>query len=255
MEGLSGMEYNARASTDDFHEPSLAAGSAWARRLRMVTETKTYDILVRVPLIAWFIFICFKLTIRLKSYVASAPADLPDSLFYSNILLQGSLFLFLVTFMTFIILRPSPLRKASGLQPRVTAAMGTFMLSTVVLLSPREHGVELNVLSAVLILSGHVLSVYVVFWLGRSVSIMAEARRLVVRGPYAVVRHPLYVAEEIAVIGLLIQFFSILTILIVGVHLYLQIARMINEERVLSQEFPAYEEYARRTARIIPGIY
>ncbi len=70
-----------------------------------------------------------------------------------------------------------------------------------------------------------------------------------------VVRHPLYVAEEIVVIGLLIQFFSILMILIVGVHLYLQIARMINEERVLSQEFPAYEEYARRTARIIPGIY
>ena len=30
---------------------------------------------------------------------------------------------------------------------------------------------------------------------------------------------------------------------------------MKNEERVLSGAFPEYEDYARRTARVIPGLY
>jgi len=35
----------------------------------------------------------------------------------------------------------------------------------------------------------------------------------------------------------------------------LQFARMIYEERVLRETFPEYAAYARRTARLIPGIY
>ena len=44
--------------------------------------------------------------------------------------------------------------------------------------------------------------------LGRSVSVMPEARRLVVQGLYRRIRHPLYLAEEIATIGCFLQFRS-----------------------------------------------
>jgi protein-S-isoprenylcysteine O-methyltransferase Ste14 len=39
------------------------------------------------------------------------------------------------------------------------------------------------------------------------------------------------------------------------VHVGCQLQRMKNEERVLSGAFPEYDDYARRTARVIPGLY
>jgi len=105
------------------------------------------------------------------------------------------------------------------------------------------------------VLLGTCLSSIVLFRLGRSFSLMAEARKLVTTGPYAIVRHPLYLAEEIAVIGTLLQFFSIYTLMIFGVHLWIQIQRMKNEEAVLRDAFPGYVDYQARTFRLIPRVY
>ena len=84
---------------------------------------------------------------------------------------------------------------------------------------------------------------------------MAEARRLVTSGPYSLVRHPVYLCEEIAIVGTLLQFLSPATIAIFAVHVCIQFQRMRNEERVLRQAFSDYTEYeARTSARILPGI-
>jgi protein-S-isoprenylcysteine O-methyltransferase Ste14 len=93
----------------------------------------------------------------------------------------------------------------------------------------------------------------VLSWLGKAFSIMAEARRLVTHGPYRYVRHPLYVCEEIAVIGIFIQVMSPMALMIFVLHAVCQIRRMLNEERVLQAAFPEYENYARRTPRLIPA--
>ncbi len=84
---------------------------------------------------------------------------------------------------------------------------------------------------------------------------MAEARHLVTEGPYAVIRHPLYLAEEIAVLGVFLQFMSFWAGILLVAHFGLQIQRMLNEEQILRQAFPGYEAYMKRTARLIPGIY
>ena len=84
---------------------------------------------------------------------------------------------------------------------------------------------------------------------------MAEARHLVTEGPYAVIRHPLYLAEEIAVLGVFLQFMSFWAGILFVAHLGFQIQRMRNEEQILRQAFPEYEAYMKRTARVIPGIY
>jgi protein-S-isoprenylcysteine O-methyltransferase Ste14 len=83
---------------------------------------------------------------------------------------------------------------------------------------------------------------------------MAEARRLVTKGPYAIVRHPLYICEEIAILGVLIPVISPLAVLIVLVHALLQLRRMLNEEKVLRATFSEYEDYAARTPRLIPRL-
>jgi protein-S-isoprenylcysteine O-methyltransferase Ste14 len=84
---------------------------------------------------------------------------------------------------------------------------------------------------------------------------MAEARRLVTSGPYRFVRHPLYLAEELAIIGISMQFFSLSTALVLAVQIAFQLRRMYNEEAVLAESFPEYAAYQQRTARLLPGIY
>jgi diacylglycerol kinase len=105
------------------------------------------------------------------------------------------------------------------------------------------------------LLAGNYLCVVALLHLGRSISIMAEARKLVTGGPYAVVRHPLYLAEQIAIVGVFLQFLSWQAALILLLHFVFQVRRMINEERVLADSFAEYGDYAERTSRLIPGIW
>jgi protein-S-isoprenylcysteine O-methyltransferase Ste14 len=99
------------------------------------------------------------------------------------------------------------------------------------------------------------LSVFALAHLGRSFSLMAEARRLVTSGPYRVVRHPLYLFETVATLGVLLQFFSLYTFLLFLAYIVIQLQRMKNEEAVLERVFPEYREYRSKTARIIPRVY
>ena len=91
--------------------------------------------------------------------------------------------------------------------------------------------------------------------LRRCLSIIPEARRLVTSGPYRLVRHPLYLAEQIAAIGCAMQFWSIGAVILLLVQFGFQLRRMANEERVLERHFPEYTRYRQTTARLIPGIY
>jgi protein-S-isoprenylcysteine O-methyltransferase Ste14 len=161
--------------------------------------------------------------------------------------------LFLALVAATVLTRLRPVAKAQGVQPRVSALLGTFLCTTLAFLSPADLHWFWTTLSAALIIAGASLAFVVLRWLGRSFSIMAEARSLVTSGPYALVRHPLYVAEELAAIGILIQVFSPIAIAIFAAHLLLQLQRTRNEETVLRATFPEYAEYAARTPWLIPG--
>lgn len=112
-----------------------------------------------------------------------------------------------------------------------------------------------TLLSAALILTGNALCIYVLSRLGRSFSIMAEARTLVSDGPYGIVRHPLYLAEQIPILGIFIQFASVPAAVLVALQFAFQLRRMFNEERLLRETFPEYAAYMTRTARLIPAVW
>jgi protein-S-isoprenylcysteine O-methyltransferase Ste14 len=98
-------------------------------------------------------------------------------------------------------------------------------------------------------------AVYSLLWLGRSFSLMPEARRLVTGGPYSLLRHPLYVGEELPLIGFVMLSLSGLTFALLLLQICCQFFRMQYEEEVLFAAFPEYAEYKMRTFRILPGLY
>jgi protein-S-isoprenylcysteine O-methyltransferase Ste14 len=154
-----------------------------------------------------------------------------------------------------IIVRLRPVAKAPGFIPRLFALAGTCMPSFMTLLPRNPDSLPINVASLLLVALGFGLAVYAFTHLNRSASIMAEARRLVTSGPYRLVRHPVYLFEEIGIIGLALPYASIWAVLWLVVHMGFQLQRMKNEERVLSSAFPEYDDYARGTRRLIPGLY
>ena len=101
---------------------------------------------------------------------------------------------------------------------------------------------------------GLAFSVFALAALGRCFGIFPEARGLVTHGPYGWVRHPLYLGEYVAAAGILISVISPLALALYAGLVALQVWRALNEERVLSQAFPEYAEYARRTPRFVPSL-
>jgi protein-S-isoprenylcysteine O-methyltransferase Ste14 len=160
-------------------------------------------------------------------------------------------FILLIIFMTLV--RLKPLNTARGWEPRFSALMGTFLTCLLPLLPQTEISPTLQIISIVLIVCGFSLSIWVARWLGRSLSVTAQARKLITRGPYAIVRHPLYLTEEIAVVGLILSHFSLEAMLLGAVQWAFQLRRMANEERVLRSTFSEYADYANKTPKLIPN--
>jgi protein-S-isoprenylcysteine O-methyltransferase Ste14 len=153
------------------------------------------------------------------------------------------------------IVRLKPIRNAEGFEPRLSALAGTFLSIALVMLPLADIGTGLRVTSLILIAAGWVLSACVLLWLGRAFSVMAQARRLVTTGPYAIVRHPLYLCEEIMVLGVALTHLSVAAVFIVAVQWMFQLRRMTNEEKVLGAAFPECAAYAARTPKIIPRLF
>jgi protein-S-isoprenylcysteine O-methyltransferase Ste14 len=210
-----------------------------------------FDWAARLTLVFVLSFLIFGNVSWIIHAVGSAEHHASDHLLL-NVAARASSALFVALAAVTTLTRLPPVRKAAGLEPRIAALLGTFLLTVLALLPRQELPPIALALSSLLIIAGMLTSFVVLRWLGRAFSIMAEARRLVTHGPYRFIRHPLYVCEELAVIGTFIQVLSPLAVVIFIAHGVFQIRRMLNEETVLEETFPEYADYARRTPRLIP---
>ncbi len=82
-----------------------------------------------------------------------------------------------------------------------------------------------------------------------------KGSELITLGPYRIIRHPMYIAQIIAVIPLIIDYYSWLRVLAFGLLLITLLVKIQYEERQLISHFPAYIEYKKTTYKLIPFIY
>jgi len=216
---------------------------------------RLYDLAMRVPIAGLTLYFLLREVDALRAEVGRHPVLEFEPQPLLRIAAHVAVIEFLLLLAVFFLVRRPPVRKLAAWTPKVTALAGYALTLTLLLLPRAPREVWFDGASTLLILGGNVLCVLALLSLGRSLSLMPEARRLVTDGLYRRIRHPLYLAEEIAVIGVFLQYRSWTALAILLVHLALQLRRIAWEERVLGEAFPDYATYARATHRLIPGVY
>jgi protein-S-isoprenylcysteine O-methyltransferase Ste14 len=205
----------------------------------------------------WFLLLALLYAKGLPSLfhgIAGASGNLAFAA-WATILSRGCTVVFLATQAWLMMVRPAPMARTPGAVAFLIALAGTYGVWLVGFLPAATLSPPLAILAAAVTLVGSALIVVNVLHLGRSFSIAPQARALVTRGPYALVRHPLYAAEELALIGVAMHVVWYAAVPFVAAHMALQLRRMAYEERLLGEVFPQYAAYARRTARWIPGLW
>jgi protein-S-isoprenylcysteine O-methyltransferase Ste14 len=110
-------------------------------------------------------------------------------------------------------------------------------------------------LASLVTISGIAIAIYSLSMLGRSFSIIPQARKLVQTGPYKFVRHPVYLGELISILGVVLARLSIVAIALYCLLTALLIYRALQEEKLLAGIFPEYDTHFLRRARLIPGVF
>lgn len=104
----------------------------------------------------------------------------------------------------------------------------------------------------VLQVAGLALAIVSLLALGRSFGFVAADRGLVTRGPYAVVRHPVYAAYLVIQAGYVLEATTWRNVVVLAAVTACNAGRALAEERVLARS-PAFAAYQRRVRfRLIP---
>ena len=222
---------------------------------------KLYDLFAAAPLIAMYLFSLTQMLSPLalqielaKLFIRTDPSVLPPDLVLDIVSKMCTMVFFALLVVMFAV-RRVPLHYPIAFFPRFVAGAGTFLGLGILMLEPQQISEGLYLISIFSIIGGTVFAIWATLTLARSISIMPEARGLVVSGPYAFVRHPLYLGEFVVLFGIALQHLMPWSLLLLGVQCIFQFERMKNEERVLARAFPNYADYMARTARLLPGVY
>ncbi len=75
-------------------------------------------------------------------------------------------------------------------------------------------------------------------------------------GPYALVRHPLYVGAIVMGIGIILGLGSFWGLAVLLIMIPALVIRILDEEKVMERDLPGYREYEQKVRyRLLPGVW
>jgi protein-S-isoprenylcysteine O-methyltransferase Ste14 len=132
-----------------------------------------------------------------------------------------------------------------------------FVIGAVVLLAATG---DLFSASAIVI-AAQLLAVGIMMWARRSfptktfrVDATPSAQTVIRRGPYRLIRHPMYSAALLFIWAAVLSHLSLWTVTIGAFVTIIAALRVIFEERFLRARYPEYAAYAQVTKAIVPYV-
>jgi len=222
--------------------------------LSRIERSALYDWAMRLPIVLYSLYALVHDFIDFSGQVAREPAAWahPDAGAIIATLARASQWMFVALLMILPLFRRRPIAKSTGMLPGLAALVTVCIPPFCVLLTRAPPNLWWNLAAVAAGATASILGVLTLSFLGRSFSVMPEARRLVTTGPYRIVRHPLYLFELLGVVGILSQVRSLPGVLMLALIVALQIARARSEEAVLDRAIPEFAAYRRQVPFLIP---
>jgi protein-S-isoprenylcysteine O-methyltransferase Ste14 len=109
-----------------------------------------------------------------------------------------------------------------------------------------------------------VAAIGVVYWCAAANHFLSARSRIqserghtvVQHGPYRFVRHPMYAARTVFILGVALMLGSWIALVPAALIALLLVLRTSLEDRMLTMELPGYRDYAKRVpGRLVPGLW
>jgi protein-S-isoprenylcysteine O-methyltransferase Ste14 len=193
----------------------------------------------------WFMLLAVCIVIKI-------PASLGDP--WPSLLSRCCLASFYLLLALLIMTRSPAKAQADGLLPRIAAFAGTYLPWTISFFGKTDQALP-NLASTACVLVGMIMMLVTIRHLGGAFSLVPQARSVVQTGPYRWIKHPLYLAEEVAVLGVVLQFLTPVTVAVFVLHIGIQVCRIVYEEDLLRRTCPEYSSYEASRWRLIPYVW
>lgn len=115
--------------------------------------------------------------------------------------------------------------------------------------------------SSVAVIAAQLLAVGIMIWARRSfpaktfrVDATPSAETVIRRGPYRLIRHPMYSAALLFIWSAVLSHLSLWTVGIGALVTIIAVLRVVFEERFLRNRYPEYAAYAQVTKAVVPYL-
>ena len=212
-----------------------------------------WDVFCRLVAVGFFVYLLIENLTSVITFV-NRYQQTHGFHFWASVLAKSLVVVFVGLHCVLFVARRRPVKKTHGARPRAMALLGSFFFYLLAI-PTGQPSLWQAIAGSLLLCAGTTMAVIALSRLGRSYSMMPEARKLITTGPYAIVRHPMYLSEQIAIAGIVMQNFSLYALALFTIHFWIQVQRMKHEENVLRDTFSEYDDVMGSRPRVIPYVY